>query len=372
MRDGFGLPSLQVSYPALLIADNPACERILATLTVLDRLVIATHKAGAKTITIVHSGKPPSLTRANALGIAVNLTESIPALHEPTLLLAGNLAVQENDLTRVISKQGRLYTPNREALPCGVAMEWDADLETTLLDHPKIEAHGGSKMVKDGLTAIQAEDALWDTMGLGTDSFIDRNFNRPVGRIASKALIHTPISPNAISVAGTTIGVLAAWCFTHGKAHLMILGAVLLQLSAIIDCVDGDLARMLHKETRTGKWLNLGGDQLIHLCLLAGMGMGLYRRDDPSGPYLWLGVAAALGVGLSFLTILRAEQSESPLPRLDSFIARTANRDFSALLLLLAIADRVHWFFWFALFAVNSFWVYGAWLRRTDEAGDAS
>ncbi len=360
-----------MSYPALLIADNPACESTLATLTVLERLVIATHKAGAKTITIVHSGKPPNLAHANRLDIAYKLTETVPALHEPTLLLAGNLAAQEADLARVLSKKGRLYTPAREPLPCGVAIEWANGLDASLPQHPKIEALGVGQVVKDSLSAIQAEDALWDTMGKETDSVVDHNFNRPVGRIMSKALIHTSVSPNAVSVIGTTIGVLAAWCFTHGEAHLMILGAVLLQLSAVIDCVDGDIARILHKETNGGKWLDLGGDQLVHLFLLAGMGVGLYRMAGETGPSLWLGVAAALGVVLSFLTILRAEQSPVPLPRLKEFLSKTANRDFSVLLLPLAIVERVQLFLWIALLAVHVFWIYGAWLRRQDDQGHA-
>ena len=214
-------------------------------------------------------------------------------------------------------------------------------------------------------TAVQAEDALWDTMWLETDSFMDRNFNRPVV-LASRLLIHTPVSPNAISVVATGIGVLSAIYFARGEAHLMILGAVLLQCSAIIDCVDGDLARISHKESRTGKWLDLGGDQLVHLCLLASIGMGLYRMHDQSGPWLWLGIAAALGVVLSFLTRLRAEQSERPLPQLQAWIARAANRDFSALLLILAIVEHVDWFLWLALAAVHGFWIYGEWLRQQD------
>ena len=370
MSDGFGLPPI-VSCPALLIADDPACERALASLTVLDRLVIATHKAGAKEITVVHPGKPPELPRAKALGIPFHLSESVPIFHEPTLLMAGNLAAQENDLARVISKQGRLYAPNREPLPCGVAIEWVDGLDSSLPQRPKVEALGVSQMVKDGLTAIQAEDALWDTMGQETDSIIDRNFNRPVGRIMSKMLIHIPVSPNAISVAATTIGVLAASCFTHGTAHLMILGAVLLQLSAVIDCVYGDIARMLHKETQAGKWLDMGGDQLVHLFLLAGIGVGLYRMADQDGPTLWLGVAASFGVVLSFLTILRADQSQLPLTRLKIFLAKTANRDFSVLLLGLAIVERVHWFLWIALLAVHAFWLYSVWLYHMDTREEA-
>ena len=88
---------------------------------------------------------------------------------------------------------------------------------------------------------------------------------------------------------------------------------------------------------------------------------------DQTGPTLWLGVAGALGVVLSFLTILRAEQSPFPLPRLKKFLSKTANRDFSVLLVILAIAERVQWFLWLALLAVHIFWLYGAWLRRKDE-----
>lgn len=356
-----------MSYPALLIADNPACESTLATLTVLERLVIATHKAGAKTITIVHSGKPPDLAHANRLNIAYKLTETVPPLHEPTLLLAGNLAAQEADLARVLSKKGRLYTPAREPLPCGVAIEWADELDASLPQHPKIEAFGVGQVVKDSLSAIQAEDALWDTMGKETDSVVDHNFNRPIGRAMSKALIHTSLSPNAVSVIGTIIGVLAAWCFTHGEAHLMILGALLLQLSAVIDCVDGDIARILHKETKAGKWIDLGGDQLVHLLLITGIGVGLYRMTEQTGPTLWLGLGAALGVVMSFLTILRAEQSPLPLPRLKKFLSKSANRDFSVLLIVLAIVERVQWFLWIAFLAVHIFWLYGAWLRWQDE-----
>ena len=361
-----------MSCTALILADDPAYERTLATLTVLDRLVISAHKAGLDKIKIIHTGNPPKLTRTQALGIKVQLLDQMPPFKEPTLLLAGNLTVQENDLIQVIRKRGRLYNLNREALPCGITAEWKTNLDTSLPDLPKIETQGTAKVVKDGLTAIQAEDILWDSVGLETDSFLDQNFNRPIGRFASKILIHTPISPNAISVVGTLVGILSAWCFTRGEAPLMVLGALLLQASAIVDCVDGDVARILHKETHAGKWLDLGGGQLVHLCLIVGMAMGLHRLNDPSGPYLWLGLVAALGVVLSFLAILRAKQSKNHLPRLNSFIARNANRDFSALLLVLAIVERVHWFFGVAVLAVNGFWIYGAWLHRIDEMEEAA
>jgi phosphatidylglycerophosphate synthase len=147
----------------------------------------------------------------------------------------------------------------------------------------------------------------------------------------------------------------------------MILGAILLQLSAVIDCVDGDIARMLHKESAAGKWLDLGGDQLVHLCLFAGIGVGLHEMNNASGPTRWLGLVAALGVVLSFITILREEQATTPHPRLRQLMAKTANRDYSVILLGLSIVNRVEWFLWMAVLAVHCFWMVGAWLRHQDE-----
>ena len=356
-----------MSCPALLIANDLACQRTLAALTVLDRQAIAAHRAGATDITVVFSGNRPKLPRTTALGIHYNLTQDSPEIHVPTLLIAANLAVQSEDLERVMKVKGQLFAPDRTALPCGVTSQWKGDVESSLPKQPRTSAKGVARMVKDGLSAAQAEDALWDTMGLETDSFVDRNFNRPVGRWASKILIHTRVSPNQISLLATSVGVFAAWCFTRGLPHWMILGAILLQLSAVIDCVDGDIARMLYKESAAGKWLDMGGDQLVHLCLFAGIGVGLHQMNNASGPTLWLGLIAALGVVLSFITILREEQSTTPHPRLRQLIAKTANRDYSVILLGLSIVNRVEWFLWMAVLAVHCFWMVGAWLRHKDE-----
>jgi phosphatidylglycerophosphate synthase len=339
----------------------------LATLTVLDRQVIATHQAGVTGITIVYSGDRPKLLRAAALGIDFNLTSNVPKIYVPTLLIASNLVVQREDLERVLTNKGRLFATDRTVLPCGVTLHWKGDVEASLPKHPRIIAEGVARMVKDGLSAAQAEDALWDTMGLETDSFVNRNFNRPLGRVVSKFLIHTRISPNQVSLLATSVGVLAAWCFaqqTNAESHWMILGAILLQLSAVIDCVDGDIVRMLHKETLTGKWLDIGGDQLVHLCLFAGISAGLYHKNAGAGPTLWLGLAAAFGVVLSFIAIVREEQSETPHTRFRQLVARAANRDYSVILLVLTIVNRVEWFLWMAVLAVHGFWMFGVWLRR--------
>ena len=47
-------------------------------------------------------------------------------------------------------------------------------------------------------------------------------------------------------------------------------GAALFQLQSIVDGVDGELARLLHKESRFGFWYDVGVDNVTHMAVFAG------------------------------------------------------------------------------------------------------
>jgi phosphatidylglycerophosphate synthase len=193
------------------------------------------------------------------------------------------------------------------------------------------------------------------SLATSADGIVDRFVNRPLGRYLSKILVHTPFSPNQVSVVSTLVGILSGWFFAGGY---FILGALLLQLSAIIDCVDGDLARVLYKESRLGKWLDLVGDQFVHIAVFAGIGFGL-ASSDPASPALALGISAVLGVIISFAAIVRLMQRKNGgrSSVLAKLIDAATNRDFSLLVLLLAIAGRLDLFLWMAGIGVHLFWI---------------
>ena len=183
-----GTREFAVSVPVFLLADDPACHRTIAGWTVLDRLVITAHRAGAEGITLVCAGQRPKLTRAEALGIAANWAEKLPPLEENTLVASGQLVVQLPDFKKVLTEGGRLFSETREPLPCGIVAVWNGALEDSLPDRPRVFAGGVACVVKDGLSAAQAEDALWDTMGSPTDGLVDTHFNRPLGRPLGRSL----------------------------------------------------------------------------------------------------------------------------------------------------------------------------------------
>jgi len=316
----------------------------VAGLTVLDRLVVTVHRAGCSPIFVVCE-TAPALVRAQAMGIATTTVQDIPKSEGAALLITGGVVVEPLDLARVIQAGGQLIAGDGSPLP--VAMNGSGRQPVTAL--------GMACAVTDAASAREAERKLWASLTSSADGLVDRFFNRPLGRPLSKLLVHTSVSPNQVSVVSILIGVASAWFFASGS---FVLGALVLQLSAVIDCVDGDLARVLCKQSRVGKWLDLGGDQVVHFSVFATIGIGVSSLD-PSVPALALGLSAALGVLLSFAVIVRALRQPVAQrgPLLNKLLDATANRDFSVVLLLLAIFGRMDLFLWMAGIGVHVFWI---------------
>ena len=316
----------------------------IAGLSLLDRLIVTAHRAGCAPIYLIAKTKP-SVPRAQALGIDMTLAPEIPELDEPALLINGAVFVETPDLQRVIEERGRLFSADDVRLP--VVMTAGAAAPVTA---------GKVALPITGATSVrEAERRLWRSLSSNSDGIVDRFLNRPLGRYLSKILIHVPFSPNQVSIVSTLVGILSGWFFASGY---FISGALLLQLSAIIDCVDGDLARVLFKESRLGKWLDLVGDQFVHIAVFAGIGFGL-ARSDPASPALALGISAVLGVIISFAVIVCFMQRRSggKSSGLKKLIDATTNRDFSLLVLVLAIAGKLDLFLWMAGIGVHLFWI---------------
>jgi phosphatidylglycerophosphate synthase len=207
-------------------------------------------------------------------------------------------------------------------------------------------------------SAVAMERRLWASLGSSSDGVVDTYFNRPLGRFLSKILIHTPVTPNQVTVVSALIGLVSAWFFAQGNYTAGIIGALLLQLSALVDCVDGDLARVVFKESPIGKWLDLGLDQLIHVAVFATLAVGL-SRAGADAPVVWLGISAVVGAVISFPVVVRARRlSNKDLDtKLEKFLDAASTRDFTALIVFLAVISRLEWFLWLTGITVHIFWI---------------
>lgn len=333
--------------PAVLVVDARTGSLEIAGLSVLDRLVVTAHRAGCAPIFLVGES-PLRLARAEALGVDLTPVRDVSAFEEtrePMLWIEGSVLVEVRDLENVVGMNGQLISADSGPLP----------VRMTVAEPKPIIAGPVAMLISDAASAAEAERKFWASLTSSADGLVDRFFNRPLGRPLSKLLVRTPISPNQVSVVSILIGLASAGLFAWGN---FLAGAVVFQLCAIIDCVDGDLARALFKQSRLGKWLDLGGDQIVHVSVFAAIGLGVARLD-PTIPARALGASAALGVLLCFAVIVRAlrQPSSQRSPLLNKLLDATANRDFSVLLLFLALVGRMDLFLWMAGIGIHVFWI---------------
>ena len=344
--------------PALIFCDEHDSSLKVAALTLLDRLVVAMHRAGAGPITIVARQPLPSLERSHALGIKVRTVAEPPVEHQPTLVAGTGLLVQPADVRAVLQNRSRLSTADGVPLPIGVLPQVGTGWRDALNHLPTLTAQSVAARVTDAASARAAERALWASLTSSADGLVDRVFNRPCGRLLSKVLIHTSVSPNTVSLASILIGVVAAGGFALGDYRSAVVAAILFQISAIVDCVDGDLARVLFKESPLGKWLDLVGDQVVHVSVFAGIAAGLLHGGEVPAAR-WLGVSAVAGALLSFVVVLRGMRlpADNQNRSLQKLIDTATNRDFSVLVLVLACFHRLEWFLWMAAIGSHLFWM---------------
>lgn len=346
------------NVPAILVCDAGMRSLEIAGMTVLDRLVVTCHRAGCDPIFIVSTDKP-ALPRADALGIETKIVPVSPESLEPALVISGGALVEAGDLEQVIEHNAQLVSSNQQRLPISMSDSGSA----------MVAAKGIALPVNDAASARVAENKLWNSLTSSADGVVDRLFNRPVGRVLSKILVHTPVSPNQVSIVSILIGVASGWFFARGQ---FILAAIILQVCAVIDCVDGDLARALFKQSFIGKWLDLVGDQIVHLAVFLGIGIGVARMN-PTTPALALGISAAIGVVFCLLVMLRGMKLVTDRRFLFSkLVDAAANRDFSLLLLILALVGKMGLFLWLAGIGIHLFWLAMLLLQvqavRTDKA----
>lgn len=86
------------------------------------------------------------------------------------------------------------------------------------------------------------------------------------------------ISPNHVTLFALFLGVLASVCFIVASPLSMIIGALLVQLSFIVDCMDGQLARYRQKFSILGAWLDRIADRVKDFLYFFSLALGFFLK----------------------------------------------------------------------------------------------
>ncbi|MEI9940478.1 MAG: CDP-alcohol phosphatidyltransferase family protein [Pseudomonadota bacterium] len=116
---------------------------------------------------------------------------------------------------------------------------------------------------------------------------IDVWLHRPPAYVLARILLPTPVSPNLVTIGSIIAGCAAGVAiFSDTPRHLPLAG-VLIFSSAVLDCCDGQLARMRKTSSAFGRMLD-GLADLVVSTVVAGGGAWLVLRKFHDPPWVFL------------------------------------------------------------------------------------
>jgi phosphatidylglycerophosphate synthase len=134
-------------------------------------------------------------------------------------------------------------------------------------------------------------------------------------------LRNSRITPNQVTFLATFVSIVSCALFVVLPGWWgAIVAALLFEFSFILDCVDGQLARLRKQTSTIGHHLDFLMDEIKAFFVLGSIAIRLYRFSGGDELYLIVGIAAmaCLGSGLAMTTFMRRpEYGESAPPTED-------------------------------------------------------
>jgi hypothetical protein len=125
-----------------------------------------------------------------------------------------------------------------------------------------------------------------------TDGFFTTFFVSPYSKYVARWAARRGLTPNQVTTVSMLLGLLAAAAFATGERWGLVAGAVLLQVSFMTDCVDGQLARYTRRFSTLGAWLDSIFDRTKEYLAFAGLAIGAAHGGDA----VWLLACAAIAL----------------------------------------------------------------------------
>ncbi|HEX6968115.1 MAG TPA: DUF5941 domain-containing protein [Micromonosporaceae bacterium] len=137
------------------------------------------------------------------------------------------------------------------------------------------------------------------------------------------------LSPTAVTAVSVLFAVVAAALFGYGGRVALVVGALLLYLGFVLDCVDGQLARYTRRFSAWGGWLDTIADRGKEYVVYAGLAVGVERAGLGNG---WALAIAAMALQTvrhmtdTWYGVLHDEAARRPKPAVPAAPAGLGDR----------------------------------------------
>jgi phosphatidylglycerophosphate synthase len=200
---------------------------------------------------------------------------------------------------------------------------------------------------------------------------------RPVAAVVVDLVKNTPVTPNQVTLSAVVVAVVSAGLLVTLPGHQGLVIAILVyQLSYVLDCVDGMLARWRGIQSTPGHLLDFLMDEIKAFIVLGAASVRLYQeRQDERFLLLGIGGLVALASGIALTTFMRRPEIAPPaadgsarppslVRRAVGFVERVAKFfiHYPSYILYAAILGRLELYF-YPYIAVNAVYAARAFLQ---------
>jgi len=152
---------------------------------------------------------------------------------------------------------------------------------------------------------------------------VNRYFHNSIAAQIVSVLKNTWVTPDQVTYTSIFIGLISAYIFSLGASWSFFLAGIILELVLILDCVDGELARVKKCASDWGRLLDGIAGYIIYLAVLGGIMFGLGK--DYIGLILFGAVTILRGIAydyckLTFITLIQKGYDGSDKEILDTYL----------------------------------------------------
>lgn len=344
---------------AFIVTTPADAGRCVAGVPLVLRTILVLQRAGIERCTVVGDVPPPRDPRIRCeLAQASVLTATADA---PPRLVVGSGAVVDEALVRDLLAR----------VPAGDVVEIEEE-------GARVRVAPGTALAANGVPsrrpwvgilrsasaeASTVERALLRGLQNPRDGYLDRLLHRRFSRPLTRLLLRTQLTPNAVTLVGVVLGVTGGLMLGLPGSLAVVAGVLCLVASGVLDCSDGELARLRFTESRLGHLFDVTGDTAVHVALLTGIATRL-SAEDALPDRGWL-VVLGLGVLGAFAVISACEVTEARRHRaaswqnriIDGVMSPLTTRDWYVFPLAFALLGRLDLLVPAAAVGAHVFWV---------------
>ncbi|MFF0218665.1 DUF5941 domain-containing protein [Streptomyces vinaceus] len=144
-----------------------------------------------------------------------------------------------------------------------------------------VPATGAERAAADAAVAAVDDEAVrLRTAVKSRDGFFTTFFISPYSRYIARWCARRGLTPNQVTTASLITALIAAGCAATGERGGYVAAGVLLLVSFVLDCTDGQLARYSLQYSTMGAWLDATFDRAKEYSFYAGLALGAARNGD--------------------------------------------------------------------------------------------